>query len=266
MIRFLTSEPLWVSGLILIGLGTALSMCGPIVVRRYVTLERLTANNEIAGFKYATLGVLYAVLLGFAIVVVWQKFSDAESGVVQEAGAAATIYRLSHGMNEKAGADIRDAVGNYLKLAIADDWPAMDRGVPGASRSARQALDGIYAALLASPAADRGSEPVVSELLHQLDLLTQARRARLIAAEGAVPGILWLVLFGGAVVAIVFTFFFGTLNLRGQILMTALLAIVIFAELLIIVAIDRPFTGSIKVQPTPLADVLADFAAGGGTH
>jgi hypothetical protein len=93
MILFLTSQPLWVSSLILIGLGTALSMYGPIIVRRYVTLERLTANNEIAGFKYATLGVLYAVLIGFAIVVVWQKFSDAESGVVQEAGAAATIYR-----------------------------------------------------------------------------------------------------------------------------------------------------------------------------
>jgi sugar phosphate permease len=73
-------------------------------------------------------------------------------------------------------------------------------------------------------------------------------------------------LFGGAVVAIVFTFFFGTLNWRAQIVMTALLAMVIFAELLIIVAIDRPFTGSVKVQPTPLADVLADFATDGGTH
>jgi len=266
MILFLTSQPLWLSGLILIGLGTAISMYGPVVVRRFVTLERLTANNEIAGFKYATLGVLYAVLLGFAIVVVWQKFSDAESSVVQEAGAAATIYRLSHGMSEKAGADMRDAVGNYLKLAITDDWPAMDRGVPGASRSARQALDSIYAALLTSSAADRGGDPVVSELLHQLDLMTQARRARLIAAEGSVPGVLWLVLFGGAFVAIIFTFFFGTQNLRAQIVMTALLAIVIFAELLIIVAIDRPFTGSVKVQPTPLADVLADFSTDGGTH
>ncbi len=53
-------------------------MLGPALVRRYVALDRLTANNEIAGFKYAVLGVLYAVLLAFAIIVVWQKFSDAE--------------------------------------------------------------------------------------------------------------------------------------------------------------------------------------------
>ncbi len=110
MIFFLTSQSLWLSGAILVGLGTALSMLGPGLVRRHVTLERLTANNEIAGFKYATLGVLYAVVLAFAIIVVWEKFSDAEADVVQEAGAATTIYRLSQGMGEKAGADIRGAV------------------------------------------------------------------------------------------------------------------------------------------------------------
>jgi hypothetical protein len=264
MIYFLTSQSLWLSGAILVGLGTALSMLGPSLVRRYVTLERLTANNEIAGFKYATLGVLYAVFLAFAIIVVWQKFSDAEADVVQEAGAATTIYRLSQGMDEKSGADIRHAVTAYLKVAIADDWPAMDHGVTGASRTARQALDAIYAALLSSEPAERTGNPVMTELLHQLDAMTQARRSRLIAAEGSVPGIIWLVLFGGAVVAIVFTFFFGTRNLQAQVMMTGLLAVMIFAELLIIVAIDRPFTGSVKVEPAALADVLAEFDADSG--
>jgi hypothetical protein len=65
-------------------------------------------------------------------------------------------------------------------------------------------------------------------------------------------------------VTIAFTFFFGTRNLRAQTMMTGLLALLIFSELLIIVAIDRPFTGSVKVEPTPFADVLADFHADGG--
>jgi Na+/proline symporter len=121
MILFLTSQSLWVSGTILIGLGTLLAMVGPGLVRRYVTLDRLTANNEIAGFKFATVGVLYAVLLAFVIIVVWQKFSDAEVTVAQEAGAAATIYRLSQGMGEKPGADLRGAVSTYLKLTVTDD-------------------------------------------------------------------------------------------------------------------------------------------------
>jgi len=266
MTFFLTSHSLWISGTILVGLGTLLSMLGPALVRRHVSLERLTANNEIAGFKYAVLGVLYAVLLAFAIIVVWQKFSDAETNVVQEAGAATTIYRLSQGMGEKPGADIRAAVTTYLQAAITDDWPAMDRGVPSANASARKALDAIYVTLLQSNIAQSAGNPVMSELLYQLDQMTQARRARLIAAEGAVPGVIWQVLFGGAVITIVFTFFFGTQNLRAQIMMTGLLAMVIFGELLTIIAIDRPFTGPVKVEPTALVEVLADFQGTGGPH
>lgn len=266
MIFFLTSQSLWVSGAIIVGSGTLLSMLGPAVVRRFVALERLTANNEIAGFKYAVLGVLYAVLLAFAIIVVWQKFSEAEASVVQEAGAATTIYRLSQGMGEKPAADIRSAVTAYLKAAIEDDWPAMDRGTPNADPAARKALDAIYATLLTASIAQNAGNPVVSEILYQLDQMTQARRARLIASEGAVPNIIWVVLFGGAVVTIVFTFFFGTLNLRVQIMMTGLLALLIFGELLTIVAIDRPFTGPVKVEPTPLAYVLGDFQGETAAH
>jgi hypothetical protein len=259
MIFFLTSAPQWLSGLLIVGVGTALSMLGPVIVRRYVTLERLTANNEIAGFKYAVVGVLYAVLLAFAIIVVWEKFNDAEANVAQEAGAAATIYRLSQGMGEKPGADIRGTVSNYLKLAIADDWPAMDRGTMEGSEPARRALDAVYSALLTSEPAERGGNAVVVELLHQLDLMTEARQSRLIASQGNVPNVVWLVLFGGAVVTVVFTFFFGTRNLQVQVMMAGLLALVVFSELWTVVAIERPFTGTVKVEPTALANVLADF-------
>ena len=46
---------------------------------------------------------------------------------------------------------------------------------------------------------------IFAKTLHQLDLLTQSRRARLITAE--VPEVLWAVLLGGAAVTISFTFF-----------------------------------------------------------
>jgi len=65
---------------------TILASLGPSIVRRCVKLEKLVTNNEIAGFKFATIGVLYAVLIAFAIIVVWQKFSDADNNVAAEAG------------------------------------------------------------------------------------------------------------------------------------------------------------------------------------
>ncbi len=257
MILFLTSAPLWISSIILVGLGTALAMLGPLLVRRYVALEKLTINNEVAGFKFATVGVLYAVLLAFSVIVVWQKYSDADDTVMKEGGAAAALYHLSNGLGQVQGAALGGALTSYLKSAISDEWPAMGHGV--ASEQTQQRLNAIYAALLASKSSDQSNTALMSEIFYQLDVLTQARRARLVVAAGVVPGIVWAVLFGGAVVTIAFTFFFGTRNLRAQVLMTGLLAVLILSELLIAVVIDRPFTGSVKVGPEPLAVVLADF-------
>ena len=211
MISFLTGLPLWLSGMLIVGLPTVLAMFGPTVVRRYVTLEKLAENNEVAGFKFAVVGVLYAVLLGFAIIVVWQRFSDAENNVAREAAAAATIYRLSQDINGQPGIALRGALTNYVRAVISEDWPAMERG--GESRSTRQALDSLYAALLAFESPERRDTALVFEILHQLDTITEMRRARLSAAEGLVPGLIGPILFGGAVITIAYTFFFGTKNL-----------------------------------------------------
>jgi hypothetical protein len=250
---FLTVLPLWISGILLIGLPILVAMSGPVLIRRRVSLERLSTNNEVAGFKFATIGVLYAVLLAFAVIVVWEKFSDAENSVAEEAGAAATIYRLSDGI-EGTGVELRERLNSYLHVAIADDWPAMERG--GASPAATDALSAIYASVLTYYPPDQRGAALLAEILHQLNVVTQARRVRLVLAAGIVPGVVWFVLFGGAVLTIGFSFFFATESLRAQALMTGALTALIFSGLLIIVAIDRPFAGTVKVAPEPLAAVL----------
>jgi len=70
-------------------------------------------------------------------------------------------------------------------------------------------------------------------------------------------------MFGGAVLTIGFTFFFGTENLRAQSLMTGILTMLIMSGLLIIVSIDRPFTGAVTVGPDGLLVVIEDLNRGG---
>ena len=166
MVSFLQSQSLWLSGILLVGLTTGLAMLGPILVRRYVTLDRLTANNEVAGFKFSVVGVLYAVLLAFAIIVVWERFTDADNIVAREAGAATNVYRLSYGMTDVPATSLRARVSAYLAATISDDWPAMEHA--NESASARLALDAVYGAVLVSLSAQSDSA-LVAEILHQLD-------------------------------------------------------------------------------------------------
>ena len=96
-------------------------------------------------------------------------------------------------------------------------------------------------------------------MLKQLDVITEARRARLGLATGIIPEMLWVVLCCGAMMTIGFTFFFGTKNLGAQITMTGILSVIVFMGILVIVSFDHPFTGPVHVSAEPLQMVLEDF-------
>ncbi len=166
-------------------------------------------------------------------------------------------YRLSDGLDDAAGGNLRLAMSEYLTVAVRDDWPAMAGGSEGAQTTA--ALDRLYQAVLAIQPANSRDDQILYELLYQLDQLTQARRDRLVAATGIVPGLLWLVLFGGGLVTVGFTFFFGNRNVAAQSLMTGMLTLLISSALLVVVAIDHPFAGTVHVGPDALVSVLREL-------
>jgi hypothetical protein len=254
---FLSALPLWQSGLLVVVVPTLLAMIGPAMVRRSYGLEKLVTNNEVAGFKFAVLGVIYAVLQGFAVLVVWEQFAAGGDAVTREAGAAAILYRLADEMPEPARGTIRADVTHYLRSAIAEDWPAMSRGRLASGPSS--ALTRIYHDVIAVAPPEPHQTALLGEVFRQLDQMTDARRQRLSVAAGATPNVIWLALVVGAVVTVGFTFFFATQSLRVQVAMTALLAVLVFMVLLVLVSIDHPFTGPVSVGTEPLDIVLGEL-------
>jgi len=248
MVIWLTNRPGWVLILFLF-LFTGLAMTGPFLVRLRIRLQHLRGNNEVAGFKFAVIGVLYAVLLAFVVIIAWERFHDAENALAREAGATATINRLAGGLDETSAATLRTDLSAYLNSVLRDDWPAMVRGHSSA----------VYDRVIRYHPADPHDSNVQAELLGELDQVTRARRERLVMAEGSVPAVIWFVLFLGAALTISFTFFFGTENLIAQSLMTGILAAIILSAVLVVIALDRPYTGAIVVSKEPIRTVLEDM-------
>lgn len=257
MSLWLSSQPLWLSGLIVVGITTALAMLGPRIVRRSISLERLVTNNEVAGFKYAVLGVIYAVMLGFAVIVVWEKFRDAEAAVINEAGAAEILFRLTSGVDPATRDAVRHELAAYLHTAVEQDWPAMSK--ESLAPAATGALSEVYRAILGMQPATPRELQIFSELFHEADALSEARRTRLVLASGILPPVLWVALLIGALVTICFTFFFGTSSLRAQTMMTGMIALLVFFALFVVIEIDHPFTGPVSVGPQALEYVLRDM-------
>jgi len=257
---FLSGLPLWVMAILLVVVPTLIATAVLILIRKRIGLARLTTNNEVAGFKFAVVGVIYAVLLAFAVIVVWGRYNDAEEAVIKEAGAAATLYRLAAGLEPEARG-MRTGLNKYLRLASERDWPQM--AAERESPDVTGALDELYASAIELVKEDSRESAVDIQIFKQLDAMTEARRARLHLAIGIVPVVLWEALVVGGMLTVGFTFFFATENLKAQVLMTCILAIIVFMGLFVIIAIDHPFTGPVHIDSGPLQLVLRDFGGAG---
>src|SRR5215475_14331584 len=87
------SVEIWVWSFLLIVVSPAFAYGSARLVRRRFNAEVLARHNEVAGFVYAVIGVVYAVLLGFTAIIVWEQFREAEEDADREANALADLYR-----------------------------------------------------------------------------------------------------------------------------------------------------------------------------
>jgi Protein of unknown function (DUF4239) len=254
--HFLATVPLWLLIVLVVVIPTVLAMIAQLLIRRWVGMETLAKNYEIAGFKFATVGVIYAVLLAFSVIVVWEKFNDAQTTVAEEAGATAALFRYAEGKEPEAIA-VRAALVNYLKTAIDEEWPAMS--LESEAHGLTQALNQLYSAALALNRSGTRNTADMTEVFRQIDNVTAARRIRLHLATGLVPDVIWIALFMGALLTVGFTLFFGSENLLAQVSMTGVLSLLVTLGLVVIISVDHPFTGPVYIHPDALATVLEEF-------
>jgi len=74
-----------------------------------------------------------------------------------------------------------------------------------------------------------------------------------------VPAVVWAVLLGGALLNVGFALFFGTKHVTAQVIMAGMLAAVIFMALFVIIMINYPFSGGVRVSMEPLHYVLENL-------
>ncbi len=243
----------WFLILLFVAALPALAVGCALVVRRAVGVDALLQHNDVAGFIYSVVGVIYAVLLGFTAIIVWEQYRDALDRVEQEANALVDLYRDSRSFP----LEVRDAValrvGTYARLVVEKEWPAMAAGE--SSAEARDAFDGLWQTYHEFEPADDNRRLWYGESLQRLNALSDSRRSRLLSARSGVATVMWGVLIVGGAITIGFSFLFGTRNARSQVIMTASLALTIGVVLLSIVALQNPFAGISRVDPEPFRQV-----------
>ena len=247
------------AGALVISVSMALSVIGLVLVRRYVGVDWLRRHHELAGYYFLMIGTLYAVLVAFAIYVVWSAFKDAATNLEHEATEVADLSRLSMAMPDDLRRNITSALMEYLNAVSQDEFPAMEEGrVSDRTWAAVQRLWDVFRdAQIDTPKL----QGYFNESLKHLTLLSDYRRTRLFASHGTVPDILWCLLSVGGVLLVGFTYFVGHESLWSQAGMTACLAGLLAFCMFLIVNLNRPYSGVARVTPEPFRLELAHVAA-----
>jgi len=242
-----------------------LSLGGLELVERFVPADSRRPHNDVAGFIYAALGVIYAVLLALVVIAVWEEYDAASVTGEQEANAVAEIFWLGNRLPEPEGAHLQELARSYAEDVIDEEWPLMEQGeAPLMTKMAETPagwalIDEIRASLQDFQPRTQADEQLYAEGLDQVQRLADARRMRLVAAEEGIPVVLWSVLIFGGVAAIGFTYLFGLENTWAHRLMVVTLAAVIGLVLFTIGALEHPFSGGARIGTEAFDLVLERF-------
>lgn len=232
----------------------AVAVAGFVVVDRLWPRERREANNEVAGFIYAVVGPMYAILLAFVVFVVWGHFEDAKADVATEADQVAVIWDQARGLDQVHEQALRQATVAYARDVIDDDWPLMSSSQ--LSPQADKDVVDMFDVVLSLPVQTARDQALYGQLLSDVHDLANERRVRLLRTQDSLHPVLWAVLVIGAVVTVAYSYVFGMRDRIVHAVLVAALAGTVVGMLGMIRLIDGPFVGSVSVRPDAFEAIL----------
>jgi uncharacterized membrane protein YraQ (UPF0718 family) len=244
-------------GVFLICLFVALAVGGLILVQRTVSIATRRQHNDVAGFIYAVLGVVYAVLLGLMVVAVWEEWNEAAQTADDEASSLAEVFWLANRMPESRGHHIQELARSYARVVVEEEWPLMEEEM--SSPKAWDLLDDLRTNLQNLDPTTPEEQVVYEQGFERMRDLADARRDRLLESRQGLPAILWVVLVTGGIVVVSFTYLFGLDSTAIHLLMVASLALVISLVLFTVAALNFPFKGDVTIHPEAMQQVLDQF-------
>jgi hypothetical protein len=228
--------------------------------RRAASSSGGRARAQISVVEASLVGVL-GLLLGFTMSMAVSRFEARKDLVLEEANAIGTSYLRTQLLPVPEGNAIasllRDYLNNRIQFAAAGDDPGKLQAV---REQGQRLQDSFWRQAVAY--ADKAQNPVLASLLLQsLNRVNDVESARWMAFYNHVPG---AVMYLNAIVALATAtlvgYAFGVEGIR-HFLSLCLLVLAIAVALGVIVDLDRPRRGFIRVSQQPMLDLQRQICA-----
>jgi hypothetical protein len=225
-----------------------------LVVRRFIPENGLLPHHDVIFALTSIVSVLYAVVLGFLVVTVWASYETAQQTSDLEASYVSDAFAAALALPEPQRSVVRRSLAAYAVEVRDVEWPIFSRS--GQDMHARALLGRAIRSVNVMPVGPPGNEAgaLRIEFVRQAALLSlrdiaDQRRLRLLQARSHLPRLMWVALCFGALIVMSFVFLFEVANKTLQLIMTGLVAACLGLLLGLVVELDSPYGGAVRVSP-----------------
>jgi hypothetical protein len=254
MTDLLINLPLWLVGLLIIGGAMLLAVGCMLALRPLIRRSVQEGHNDVAGYVFAVVGTLYAVLLAFLVFAVWNQYQTAQDTASNESASIGALYRNVQIFPQPVRGGLSGEIRSFVRSVIADEWPALAHG--HSSLTTRHDLNRIYLTFRQIQPRTNQETQTYAAALRALDDASQQRVLLIQESASSLQTILWFVLILAAIITICFSFLFFMENIWVQGFITISLTGVIAAVLFLLVVLDHPFAGAERISPADFVTLL----------
>lgn len=244
---YLSHYPAGISAILL---SVVFALACQALLKNLLGKDRIRESHEVGGYYLSIAGTFYAVLLGLVVVDAMSNFKDAEKTLENEASALVNIYILAEKFPQQTRA-IRDLATEYTEEVLNEELPMMAHfEISAKARNTALKLLGVLKNI--EPVTEN-QKTLYSSILSETSALWEARRDRTKISNHGIPAVEWVVLIVGAIITIVFTFFFVIESSLIHFTMTGMIVLLISMSLYLVLLFGAPFSGDLRVSDRPFS-------------
>lgn len=244
--------------------GMSLAIPAMLYALRRRTLKSPASSRKLISSEiFSLFATVYAFFLGFAIVTLWGTFVSAKNYVNAEAGAVLVSYHLSMPLEHSHG--FRQALADYAKSVVDDEWPSMDRDSSMSEQSVKS-FDKIWDSFYHMKPADKESYSLYASVGQSLAEINRQRLSRAQTLSGNLYPPVWVILGFGMVGVLVGLLLTNPEQTGSQVAMEVIVVFLILSCVYFIVDISTPFSGVLNVSAEPFREVHAKILTLQGIH
>lgn len=214
-------------------------------------------DNTLAGIFFGAITVFYSLILAFVIMAEWDDYNNLNKAITSECDKLNSIMVHSSAMPHTIKTMIGTSLDAYCKQVISQEW-TMQKSKAIDHPSAIPALR--YLILTTTPE-NSIQESVLKVIDDDLSTISDLRRSRLSHTHSQLPSLVWKVLEAGAIMLVVFCYFFNISSTQLQRIYLSFFVCLLAMCLSIIYNLDHPFSPGSGLDNTVYQKVLSELPA-----